>query len=52
MLRREGRYYRTNEIWQDVMEKGHNGKPISSECLYKNFVVVSYQPDTWEEESE
>lgn len=34
--------YRENEIWRDVMTKGHNPQFLSSECLYKNRVIVKY----------
>lgn len=43
-IKRKGRYYRSNEIWQSITEKGHNPSLLASRCLYKNFVIVKYQP--------
>lgn len=36
------RVYRENEIWRDIVTKGHNPQNLSSDCLYKNKVVVKY----------
>lgn len=47
-IRRKGVYYRTNEIWQDIIAKGHGASTLSSHCLYKNFVLVKYTPQEFE----
>ena len=41
-------WFRSNEIWRNVYEKGKNGKPqklIGEEFLVKNFSRVCYEPD-------
>jgi vancomycin resistance protein VanW len=34
--------YRHNEIWRDIVTKGHDARLVHSEQLYKNRVVVKY----------
>lgn len=41
-IRRNGAVYRQNEIWRDIMTKGHNPQTLDSRCLYSNSVVVRY----------
>lgn len=48
-LRREGIFYRTNEIWRRVMER-KTGRHLRDEKLKENFVRVMYQPTEWDEE--
>jgi vancomycin resistance protein VanW len=48
-LRRDGEFYRSNEIWRRVMERS-TGRHIRDEKLKENFVRVMYRPEVWEEE--
>lgn len=48
-LRREGIFYRTNEIWRRVMER-KTGRHLRDEKLKVNFVRVMYLPTGWDEE--
>ena len=43
-IEKEGRYYRRNEIWQDIITKGHKAELVSSRRLYGNFVITKYKP--------
>lgn len=48
-LRRDGHFYRTNEIWRLVMER-KTGRHLRDEKLKENLVRVMYQPAEWEDE--
>ena len=48
-LRRDGVFYRTNEIWRRVMER-KTGRHLRDEKLKENFVRVMYLPTEWDEE--
>ncbi|MES2252491.1 MAG: VanW family protein [Pseudomonadota bacterium] len=46
--KRDDQWFRSNEIWRNVYEKGTHGKPqnlIGEEFLVKNFSRVCYEPD-------
>lgn len=49
-VRRDGRFYRGNEIWRKVMER-RTGREIRCEKIKENFVRVMYEPAQWSEES-
>lgn len=47
--RRNHCWYRSNEIWVSVSEKGRNGKSpkhLYDKCLVKNWSKVCYEPDS------
>lgn len=44
-IRENGIIYRHNELWRDMISKGHNPKILRSELLYANKAVVKYHVD-------
>lgn len=47
-LRKEGIFFRGNEIWRKVMER-KTGRHLRDEKVRENLVRVMYQPTEWEE---
>lgn len=48
-IRRDGVFYRANEIWRHVMER-KTGRSLRDEPIKSNFVRVMYEPETYVEE--
>lgn len=48
-LRRDGVFYRSNEIWRRVIER-RTGRHRRDEWIKSNFVRVMYTPSEWDEE--
>lgn len=49
-LKRGGKFYRQNEIWRNKIAKFKSGKVLETELVTKNFALVKYVPDDFEEE--
>ncbi len=50
-LRRNGEFFRSNEIWRRVMER-KTGRHLRDEKIKENFVRVMYVPEKWEEDAD
>ena len=49
-LKKEGQFFRKNEIWRDKLLKFEGGRIVSTELIMKNFARVTYIPDRYIEE--
>lgn len=49
-LKRDGLYYRSNEIWRKKIAKFRGGALLSEELIAKNFGKVMYEPTNYENE--
>ena len=49
-LKKDGNFYRQNEIWRDKIAKFQGGKVLEEELVTKNFALVKYIPENFEEE--
>ena len=49
-LKKEGQFFRKNEIWRDKLLKFEGGRIVSTELIMKNFARVTYIPDRYNEE--
>lgn len=49
-LKIEDEYYRQNEIWRNRISKFQGGKILETELITKNFALVKYVPDNFEEQ--
>jgi vancomycin resistance protein VanW len=48
-LKINGEYYRTNEIWRNKIAKLQGGEVLARELITKNFALVKYIPEQYEE---
>lgn len=46
-LKKEGQFFRKNEIWRDKLLKFESGRIVSTELIMKNFARVTYIPDRY-----
>lgn len=49
-LRREGKYFRKNELWRDTIDK-RASRVVHTECVVKNFAEVKYVPAIFQSEA-
>jgi vancomycin resistance protein VanW len=49
-LKKNGQFYRKNEIWRNKILKFQSGKIVDTELLTKNFARVTYTPENYIEE--
>lgn len=49
-LKKDGNFYRQNEIWRNKIAKFEGGKVLEEELVTKNFALVKYIPENFEEE--
>ncbi|EAY29335.1 VanW family protein [Microscilla marina] len=48
-IKKEGAYFRTNEIWRHKIAKFRSGALLEEELMYKNYGKVMYVPKTYQE---
>jgi vancomycin resistance protein VanW len=46
-LKKDGMFYRKNEIWREKILKFKSGQVIETELITKNFARVTYTPDSY-----
>jgi vancomycin resistance protein VanW len=46
-LRKENKYYRSNEIWRNKILKFQSGKILETEKMIENFAEVKYIPEVF-----
>lgn len=49
-LKKDGQFFRKNEIWREKILKFESGKIIESKLITKNFARVTYVPETYIEQ--
>ncbi|CAA6823496.1 MAG: Vancomycin B-type resistance protein VanW [uncultured Sulfurovum sp.] len=47
--KKEGQYFRTNELWREVKSKGREVVHLEQEFLVKNYAEVKYVPEEFQE---
>ncbi|NTE05195.1 VanW family protein [Agrobacterium tumefaciens] len=46
-LKKDGQFFRKNEIWRDKLLKFEGGRTVSTELIMKNFARVTYTPERY-----
>ena len=49
-IKKDGCYYRQNEIWRNKIDKFKSGKILETDLITKNFALVKYVPQEFCEE--
>lgn len=47
-LKKEGEYFRTNEIWRTKNAKFRSGALLDEEMMFRNYGKVKYEPEVYE----
>ena len=51
-IKKDGQFYRKNEIWRDKILKFKSGEIVNTELITKNFARVTYTPNSFVEAKE